>query len=580
LIEAGQAIGSYRILQKIGTGGMGAVYLAEHPLIGKKVALKVIHRELANNKEVVSRFFQEAKAVTQIGNEHIVSIHDFGQTPEGDHFYIMEYLEGQTLAQVLGRERVLDVMRAMHIGGQIGAALGAAHASGVVHRDLKPDNVMLTMRVGDPDFVVLLDFGLAKVFREGPSAVKTAAGVLLGTPQYMSPEACESRSTLDHRTDIYALGILLFQMMTGMLPFDGETMGEVLVKQVTQLPPPPRQFNPSIPPSIEQIVLRCLAKSPDARFQNMTALREALRDPEGYLRNSPPMAPARSLAPGEVKVDGKMVMAYAAAEQAAKHRTGALQVLPQAPAVSETARTLIHDGSLVPPRAPQAGDQAQMSAPNMPKMNTMRIATPVGYSSRPPRKMWPIVLIVSLVLGLGGGAFAVAWFGRKEGTAATVAGDAGATTGSAPREIVPPSKPGSGSAAASPGSATPAAGSAASAGSAVRPVPVPAGSGAAVPMAVIVLDSVPSGAEVIGPDKTAYGKTPAKLSLPISDMPLEFELRLAGYRKKIKQLVVTGNSVIQVTLDRIPTQTQGTGKGGKGTGTDKKRNDTGLERPD
>src|SRR5574338_754714 len=111
LIAAGQSIGSYRILQKIGTGGMGAVYLAEHPLIGQKVALKVIHRELASNKEVVQRFFQEAKAVTRIGNEHIVEIHDFGQTPEGDHFYIMEYLEGQTLASVLANERVLDVMR-------------------------------------------------------------------------------------------------------------------------------------------------------------------------------------------------------------------------------------------------------------------------------------------------------------------------------------------------------------------------------------------------------------------------------------------------------------------------------------
>jgi serine/threonine-protein kinase len=581
LIEAGQTIGSYRILQKIGTGGMGAVYLAEHPLIGKKVALKVIHRELANNKDVVERFLQEAKAVTQIGNEHIVSIHDFGQTAEGDHFYIMEYLEGQTLAQVLGRERVLDVMRAMHIGAQIGAALGAAHASGVVHRDLKPDNVMLTMRLGDPDFVVMLDFGLAKVFREGPSAVKTAAGVLLGTPQYMSPEACESRSTLDHRTDVYALGILLFQMLTGMLPFDGESMGEVLVKQVTQLPPPPRQFNPSIPPSIEQIVLRCLAKSPDARFQNMNALRDALRDPEGYLRNSPPMAPARSLAPGEVKVDGKMVMAYAAAEQAAKMRTGALPLIPppQAP-VSTTAKTMIHDPSSAPVRAPQAGEQPAMAAPNMPKMNTMRIATPIGYSSRPPRRMWPIVLIVSLVLGLGGGAFAVAWFGRKDSAGtASAAGDAGAVAGSASRDVAPPDAKGSAAvtagSAGSAGSGTPAT---AAAGSNTPTVPAPAGSATAVPMAVIVIDSVPPGAEVIGADKVSYGKTPAHLSLPISDMPLEFELRLSGYRKKVKQLVVSGNTVVQVTLDRAPTQTA---PGGKGTsGSKKNHNDTMLERPD
>src|SRR5262245_39690845 len=202
---------------------MGAVYLAEHPLIGKRVALKVIHRELANNREVVSRFFQEARAVNQIGNEHIVEIHDFGVTPEGDHFYIMEFLEGKTLASLLSKHVALDVVRCLHVGAQMATALGAAHAAGIIHRDLKPDNIMLTHRLGDPDFVKVLDFGLAKMFAGGPSAVKTAAGVLLGTPQYMSPEACESKVAVDHRTDIYALGILLFQMMTGVLPFDGES---------------------------------------------------------------------------------------------------------------------------------------------------------------------------------------------------------------------------------------------------------------------------------------------------------------------------------------------------------------------
>src|SRR6185295_11412953 len=148
---------------------------------------------------------------------------------------------------------VLPVMRALHVGAQIAAALLAAHGAGVIHRDLKPDNIMLTTKLGDPDFVN------AKMFAGGGS-VKTAAGVLLGTPQYMSPEACESKADLDHRTDIYALGVLMFQMMTGVLPFDGESMGEVLVKQVTVLPPAPRALNPSIPPSVEQILLRCLAK--------------------------------------------------------------------------------------------------------------------------------------------------------------------------------------------------------------------------------------------------------------------------------------------------------------------------------
>jgi tRNA A-37 threonylcarbamoyl transferase component Bud32 len=573
LFAAGQSIGSYRILQKIGTGGMGAVYLAEHPLIGKKVALKVIHRELASNKEVVQRFFQEAKAVTRIGNEHIVEIHDFGQTQDGDHFYIMEYLEGQTLAGVLANERVLDVMRALHIGAQIAAALAAAHAAGVIHRDLKPDNVMLTMRLGDPNFVVLLDFGLAKMFvGGGQSAVKTAAGVLLGTPQYMSPEACESKGNLDHRTDIYALGILLFQMMTGMLPFDGETMGEVLVKQVTQLPPPPRGFNASIPPSVEQIVLRCLAKNVDARFPTMMALREALLDPEAYLRNSPPIAPARSLAPGEAKVDAKTVMAYAAQQQRAQQQAPAEQqrtrigiasgpnaALPlpaPAPSLSGNAdaRTMIAKAGVAPMQQPQA---PEMVAPAQPKMNTMRISTPLGYSSRPPRKMWPIVLVLALLLGLGGGAFAVAWFGKHDGAGAA-ATDAAAVAvkvdAPAPKPAPPPPRP----------------------DAAVTAPPKPDAVAPNPSMAAVVIDSTPQGAEVFGADKTFHGKTPVTLSLPISDMPVELELRLAGYKKKSKQVVVTGNTVLNVMLDRAPASSGGTRKGSghkKGSGDD-------LMRPD
>ena len=578
---------------------MGAVYVAEHPLIGKKVALKVIHRELANNKEVVQRFFQEAKAVNKIGNEHIVEIHDFGVTPEGDHFYIMEYLEGRTLAQVLARERVLDVVRALHVAAQVASALGAAHAAGVIHRDLKPDNVMLTMRLGDPDFVKLLDFGLAKMFAQGPSAVKTAAGVLLGTPQYMSPEACESRPGLDHRTDIYAVGILLFQMIVGQLPFDGESMGEVLVKQVTQLPPPPRALNPQIPPSVEQIVLRCLMKQPDARFPTMGALREALLDPEKYLAKSPPIAPARSLAPGASPVDAKTMMAYAAEQQRTKMLGGpgapAGPPLPL-PAPAQThpgnagVRTMISDGSLVPPRPSPAGPPQQVKGPdlaavNQPKMNTMRIATPLGYSSRPPRKMWPVVLVFGLLLGLGGGAFAVAWFGRDGSNA-----DAAGSDGSA----------GSGSAKGSAGSAAMA-----HTGSAKTPAPLPpptppptpptptpikppqtAGSGSAakgsaasVHMASVEIDSEPSGADLYGPDKKLVGKTPQKLTLEVSDLPMTFELKLAGYKPKTKQLLVSGNMVVSVPLDRaqvyVPNHNAGTGHK-----DNSQKSDNGLMRPD
>jgi serine/threonine-protein kinase len=439
----------------------------------------------------------------------------------------------------------------------------------------------------------------------GQSAVKTAAGVLLGTPQYMSPEACESRANLDHRTDIYALGILVFQMMTGMLPFDGETMGEVLVKQVTQLPPPPRGINPQIPPSVEQVVLRCLAKNPDARFPTMQSLRDALLNPEAYLGASPPIAPARSLAPGEIKVDAKTVMAYAAQEAAARQAQLPLQPPPPSMSGNAQAKTMIADGPIIPPR-PATGAMApappNLIPPTMPKMNTMRIATPLGYSSRPPRRMWPVVLVIALLLGLGGGAFAVAWFGRdKPGAAASDAaaaapldaaaakpgGSGSASVTAATPQVkasgITPSPSGSGSTPSPSGSGSTPSPSGSGAGSAASTPPAPSGSGAPVKsdvaMAVVVIDSTPQGADVFGPDKKNLGKTPLKLDLPISDMPLEFELRLAGHRKKTKQIIVSANTMVQVPLERAPSTGGSSGTSGSSKGS-ARPSDTALERPD
>jgi tRNA A-37 threonylcarbamoyl transferase component Bud32 len=553
---------------------MGAVYLAEHPLIGKKVALKVIHRELAGNREVVQRFFQEAKAVNKIGNDHIVEIHDFGVTPEGDHFYIMEYLEGKTLAQILSAEKTIDVMRALHIGAQIAHALAAAHASGVIHRDLKPDNIMLMPRMGDPEFVKVLDFGLAKMFADG-SAVKTAAGVLLGTPQYMSPEACESKPGIDHRTDVYALGILLFQMMTGRLPFDGESMGEVLVKQVTQLPPPPRGLNPAIPPSVEQILLRCLAKPVDARFQTMEQLRTALHDPESYLRSAPPIAAARSIRPGEAPVDARTVMMHAEAVQKAKL---AGQPLPAAKTTAQAAfqaATIIGEGVSGPQtnqRLVSTGNVPDLAPPIAPKQNTMRIATPIGYSSRSPRKMWPIVLVMGLLLGLGGGAFAVAWFGRNPANANDA--DAGVASGSSVAVAPSPDAPTEAEAIDAAPTISIDAAPTISIDAAQAAVDAPAA--VTIEMAKVTIDSKPQGASVIGPDGDVLGKTPFKTEWPISKKKVSFELRLAGYRKKPTPLLVDGNTAILVELQRAPRTNPGSGKG-SGSGSNR---DTGLMQPD
>jgi tRNA A-37 threonylcarbamoyl transferase component Bud32 len=281
MLGIGQCLGNYRIVGKLGHGAMGVVYEAEHPLIGKRVALKVIHSDLARNHEVVTRFFNEARAVNQIGNDHIVDVSDFGQTDEGEHFMVMEVLAGESLADRLERQRCLSVASALHIAAQLADGLAAAHAAGVVHRDLKPDNVFLVEKNGDPDYVKILDFGLAKLMLSGRASV-TKEGVILGTPEYMSPEQAESKRTIDHRSDVYALGILLYQMATGLLPFVGGTMGEVLVKHVSRLPAPPRSLRAEISPAVEQIILRCLAKRPEDRFQGMAELRAALLDPDGW----------------------------------------------------------------------------------------------------------------------------------------------------------------------------------------------------------------------------------------------------------------------------------------------------------
>jgi len=288
MIDIGHTIGNYKVTAKLGEGGMGVVYLAEHPVIGKKVAMKAIHPELSKNSDVVSRFVTEAKAVNQIGHEHIVDIADFGNTPEGEFYFVMEYLQGESLSDRLRRETRIPYSRALSIGAQIADALNASHAQGIIHRDLKPENIFLCNRGQNRDFVKVLDFGLAKL-TQGEQKVthKTRTGSVMGTPYYMSPEQCEGKIEIDHRADIYSLGVLLFEMLTGKVPFGGEGYGEIIVKHVTMPPPSVRSVVPELPEYLDLILFRVLAKDRDQRFQTMSELREALLDPEGYCASAP-----------------------------------------------------------------------------------------------------------------------------------------------------------------------------------------------------------------------------------------------------------------------------------------------------
>ncbi len=282
----GMTIGNYEVSKKIGEAGMGSVYLAEHPLIGKQVALKVLHAEFAANKDVVTRFFNEAKAVNDIQHPNIVDVIDYGVIPSvsGDMVYfIMEHLDGFPLEDVIAEQAPLSPERTLHICAQVADALAASHHHKIVHRDLKPDNIILISKRNNPDFVKLLDFGIAKLTGDQPGSSKTRTGIVMGTPAYMSPEQCEGRGNIDNRTDVYALGVVMYQMITGRVPFEGEGYGEILVQHLTQAPTPPSTLRGVIPPHVEAIVMKALEKSPAARFQSMEDFIAALTDPVGFV---------------------------------------------------------------------------------------------------------------------------------------------------------------------------------------------------------------------------------------------------------------------------------------------------------
>ncbi|HZN93344.1 MAG TPA: serine/threonine-protein kinase [Myxococcales bacterium] len=265
----------YRILSKLGMGGMGTVYVAEHVALGKRVAVKVLKEEVSRDPSMAKRFEQEAVAASRIGQENIVDVTDFGRTPEGSLYFVMEYLEGRTLADLLQRERVLPVGRACSILAQICEAIEAAHARGIVHRDLKPHNIVLLDRPGHPDFVKVLDFGISKMgWRQEPI---TEQGAILGTPEYMAPEQASGES-VDPRTDIYALGVMAYELVTGTLPFRGDHSVATMLKHINEAVEPPRHRRPDlgIPEELEQAILKALSKKADDRPQTVTQLRLAI----------------------------------------------------------------------------------------------------------------------------------------------------------------------------------------------------------------------------------------------------------------------------------------------------------------
>ena len=267
----GAQIGAYRVARLLGVGGMGRVYKGVHPQIGSRVAIKVLSRECSDRRDLVERFFAEAKAVNVIRHENIVNVLDLATLPDGRPYIVMEYLDGAPLASAIEAGVPLPIGGIARLASEVLDALGAAHAKGIIHRDLKPDNIFVT----PSGRAKVLDFGIAKLQPElGGSATHT--GSLLGTPQYMSPEQAAGK-TVDARADLYAMGVILFECATLQKPFVAESLFDLLRAHIEAQPPSPRALRPDLPPQLEHVILTALAKTPDQRFASAQAMNLALQ---------------------------------------------------------------------------------------------------------------------------------------------------------------------------------------------------------------------------------------------------------------------------------------------------------------
>ena len=280
--------GKYRIESLLKRGGMGAVYRATHLMLHKPIAIKLIKPELVTTQDTIRRFHREAQAASKLDHPNIVTIHDLGESGDGTLYIAMELVSGTSLKELVKSEGALRPERAVRIAAAIGSALALAHRNHIIHRDLKPQNIMICRDADGQEQPKLLDFGIAKTFEsEGPAL--TSTGLVFGTPHYMSPEQAKSPA-VDGRSDLYALGIILYEMLVGKVPFDAESIPAILVKHLNEAPKPPTELRPGLDPKLEAIVLRCLEKEPERRYQTAEELTYALGETESAVAKSMPAA--------------------------------------------------------------------------------------------------------------------------------------------------------------------------------------------------------------------------------------------------------------------------------------------------
>ena len=504
----GEVLGSYRILSQLGSGGMGAVYLAEHRHLGRKAAIKVLLKEFVSRPDLLDRFFAEARATSMIEDPGIVRIFDCEVDPEGRPYIVMEYIPGESLSATLKRTGALPWAEATAYARRMAEALATAHDKGIIHRDIKPDNVFVSP--GPPAAIKFVDFGIAKLFGEfhAGQRSRTQTGTVMGTPLYMSPEQCRGAGAVDYRTDIYSLGCVFFEMLCGRPPFQYEGAGELVVAHLTQTPPRARDENPQVPEEVNAIVASMLSKIPAERPQTMRDVAERLGRLVGTGADFPAVKPAPAPARAATPVPPP-----------------ARAATPHAGTMS-TAQTTLSDSA------------------------TERFDEDPGDVAVPRRRTG---LVVAALLMAGGAAAAIAlsrgaltWPGSNAtppGKNTTAAPPTGIVEARAPTPIPPPAVV---EAPAPPGRTAELqrVGEQAALGNKTPP-PAPsrrrAGEGQAprrapgTPMRLLI-ESQPSDAQVCqSGTRLLLGKTPYHIQLPADGQVRAFEVYFPGYRpEKVK----------------------------------------------